>query len=106
MQLQKLIVPWSLTDYTLIHYDVNAWEGLVYQYGLESLRQAGCNVDGLTFDPDMVIRGLIIDKENGNLVKVDRFGCVKPISGSLAHPLLSFHASLPHHTHAHTLRTT
>ena len=55
---------------------MNAWEGKVYKYGLESLRQAGCNVEGLKFDPNMVIRGLIIDKERGNLVKVDRFGYV------------------------------
>lgn len=26
-------------DYTLIHYDVNAWEGRAYEYGLDSLRQ-------------------------------------------------------------------
>lgn len=26
-------------DYTLIHYDVNAWEGRAYEYGLETLRQ-------------------------------------------------------------------
>ncbi|KAJ6989294.1 hypothetical protein NC653_022005 [Populus alba x Populus x berolinensis] len=32
---------------------------------------------GLAFDPDLVIRGLVIDKEKGNLVKADRFGYVK-----------------------------
>lgn len=64
-------------DYTLIHYDVNAWEGRAYQYGLETLRAAGVPVDGLRFDPDLVIRGLIMDKEYGNLIKVDRFGLVK-----------------------------
>eukprot|EP00879_Flechtneria_rotunda_P022853 GHRR01024151.1.p1 GENE.GHRR01024151.1~~GHRR01024151.1.p1 ORF type:complete len:430 (+),score=143.52 GHRR01024151.1:536-1825(+) len=64
-------------DYTLIHYDVNAWEGLAYSYGLETLRQQGVPVDGLKFDPDLVIRGLIMDKEYGNLIKVDRFGLVK-----------------------------
>jgi hypothetical protein len=31
-------------------------------------------VDGLRFDPDLVIRGLIIDIEYGNIIKVDRFG--------------------------------
>ncbi len=30
---------------------------------------------GLTFDPDLVIRGLIVDKHLGNMLKVDRFGC-------------------------------
>ncbi len=60
----------------------------MYKYGLDSLREAGCNVDGLRFDSKLVIRGLIIDKKRGNLVKVDRFGCAKHTSG-LAH-----HASL------------
>eukprot|EP01025_Chloroclados_australasicus_P044344 TRINITY_DN4805_c0_g1_i1.p1 TRINITY_DN4805_c0_g1~~TRINITY_DN4805_c0_g1_i1.p1 ORF type:complete len:679 (+),score=92.88 TRINITY_DN4805_c0_g1_i1:39-2039(+) len=64
-------------DYTLIHYDVNAWEGRAYEYGLESLHQQGIPVDGLKFDADLVIRGLIVDKELGNLIKVDRFGLVK-----------------------------
>ena len=59
-----------------IHYDVDAWEGSVYKYGLDSLREAGCNVDGLQFDSKLVIRGLIIDRMRGNLVKVDRFGYV------------------------------
>ena len=46
----------------------------MYKYGLDSLREAGCNVGGLRFDSKLVIRGLIIDKQKGNLVKVDRFG--------------------------------
>eukprot|EP00850_Spirogloea_muscicola_P022742 SM000309S11877 [mRNA] locus=s309:95302:110274:- [translate_table: standard] len=64
-------------DYTLIHYNVNAWEGRAYDYGMANLRTKGYPVDGLKFDPDLVIRGLIVDKENGNLVKADRFGYVK-----------------------------
>ena len=46
-----------------------------YEYGVEALRQQGVPVDGLRFDSSLVIRGLIVDKELGNLVKVDRFGC-------------------------------
>lgn len=64
-------------DYTLIHYDVNAWEGKAYAYGLKYLKDVGCPVDGLTFDANLVIRGLIVDKDNGNVLKVDRFGYVK-----------------------------
>lgn len=64
-------------DYTLIHYNVNAWEGRAYEYGMDNLRSMGYAVDGLSFDPELVIRGLIMDKENGNLVKADRFGYVK-----------------------------
>lgn len=64
-------------DYTLIHYNVNAWEGRAYEYGMDNLRSMGYAVEGLSFDPDLVIRGLIMDKENGNVVKADRFGYVK-----------------------------
>ncbi|KIZ07124.1 hypothetical protein MNEG_0828 [Monoraphidium neglectum] len=64
-------------DYTLIHYDVDAWEGRAYEYGVEALRQLGVPVEGLRFDSSLVIRGLIMDKELGNLIKVDRFGLVK-----------------------------
>ncbi|GFP83077.1 cytosolic purine 5'-nucleotidase [Phtheirospermum japonicum] len=64
-------------DYTLMHYNVVAWEGRAYDYCLDNLRNMGFPVDGLTFDPELVIRGLVIDKEKGNLVKADRFGYVK-----------------------------
>lgn len=64
-------------DYTLMHYNVMAWEGRAYDYCMENLRSMGFPVDGLAFDPDLVIRGLVIDKEKGNLVKADRFGYVK-----------------------------
>ncbi|XP_021889437.1 cytosolic purine 5'-nucleotidase, partial [Carica papaya] len=64
-------------DYTLIHYNVMAWEGRAYDYCMDNLQNMGFPVDGVAFDPDLVIRGLVIDKENGNLVKADRFGYVK-----------------------------
>lgn len=64
-------------DYTLMHYNVMAWEGRAYDYCMENLRNVGFPVDGLSFDPDLVIRGLVIDKERGNLVKADRFGYIK-----------------------------
>ncbi|GAQ79423.1 haloacid dehalogenase-like hydrolase superfamily hydrolase subfamily IG 5'-nucleotidase [Klebsormidium nitens] len=64
-------------DYTLIHYNVRQWEGRAYEYGMDNLRRLGYPVEGLEFDPDLVIRGLIMDKERGNLVKADRFGYVK-----------------------------
>ncbi|KAL2338878.1 hypothetical protein Fmac_013324 [Flemingia macrophylla] len=64
-------------DYTLIQYNVMAWEGRAYDYCMENLKNMGFPVDGLAFDPDLVIRGLVIDKEKGNLVKADRFGYIK-----------------------------
>ncbi|KAI3686952.1 hypothetical protein L1987_80642 [Smallanthus sonchifolius] len=64
-------------DYTLMHYNVMAWEGRAYDYCMGNLKKVGFPVDGLSFDPELVIRGLVIDKEKGNLVKADRFGYVK-----------------------------
>ena len=64
-------------DYTLVHYDVNAWEGRAYDFAMRSLASIGCPTEGLQFDPNLVIRGLIMDTQLGNIVKVDRFGFVK-----------------------------
>ncbi|KAH0993225.1 hypothetical protein GBA52_004708 [Prunus armeniaca] len=41
-------------DYTLIHYNVIAWEGRAYDYCMENLKKVGFPVDGLAFDPDLV----------------------------------------------------
>lgn len=63
-------------DYTLIHYRVDAWEGRAYAHVQQMLRSRGWPVDHLAFDPDAVIRGLIIDRELGNVVKANRHGYV------------------------------
>jgi HAD superfamily 5'-nucleotidase-like hydrolase len=64
-------------DYTLVHYDVDAWEGRAYSYGMQSLNEMGVPVEGLQFDSSLIIRGLILDTALGNIVKADRFGIVK-----------------------------
>ena len=64
-------------DYTLIHYKMREWEQRAYSYIREGLLREGWPVEDLTFDPDLVIRGLIIDREHGNVVKANRFGYVK-----------------------------
>lgn len=64
-------------DYTLIHYNVDTWEQRAYQYLRQKLVERGWPVGGLTFDPELAVRGLIIDKENGNIVKANRFGYIK-----------------------------
>lgn len=63
-------------DYTLVHYRVAAWERLAYRRVRELLTEAGWPVTKLEFDPQLVIRGLIIDTELGNIVKANRFGYV------------------------------
>ncbi len=64
-------------DYTLIHYHVVQWEGRAYAHIKQRLLGQGWPVADLTFEPDRVMRGLIIDKQLGNLLKVNRFGYVK-----------------------------
>ena len=64
-------------DYTLVHYREREWEARAYAYTREALVAAGLPAAGLEFDPDFAIRGLIVDLDEGNLVKADRFGYVK-----------------------------
>jgi HAD superfamily 5'-nucleotidase-like hydrolase len=64
-------------DYTLIHYHVDRWERRAYEHLRRKLAERGWPVESLEFDPHFVTRGLIIDKELGNIVKANRFGYVK-----------------------------
>ena len=64
-------------DYTLIHYRTEEWERRAYQYMQHKLQDQGWPVAELRFDPELVIRGLILDLELGNILKANRFGYVK-----------------------------
>ena len=64
-------------DYTLIHYDVVTWERHAYAYLKQGLKDLGWPVDHLEFDPTLAMQGLIIDMEEGNVLKANRFGYVK-----------------------------
>lgn len=64
-------------DYTLVHYDAEAWEQRAYQYVLRRLVDDGWPVGHLRFDPELVTRGLLLDLDLGNVVKANRFGFVK-----------------------------
>ena len=64
-------------DYTLVHYHMQEWEQRAYNFIKEGLLEKGWPVDDLTFDPSLVIRGLVLDTEHGNVVKANRFGYVK-----------------------------
>ena len=64
-------------DYTLVHYHVAAWERRAYEHVRAKFLAAGWPVAGLQFDPEMIIRGLVLDVELGNVLKANRFGFVK-----------------------------
>lgn len=63
-------------DYTLVHYNVEAWEGRAYEHIKQRLLVKGWPIEHLTFDPHFVTRGLIIDLKLGNLLKANRFGYI------------------------------
>lgn len=64
-------------DYTLIHYHVDAWEGSAFEHLKQGLLAKGWPVEDVTFEPELVTRGLVIDSDLGNLIKVNRFGYIK-----------------------------
>lgn len=63
-------------DYTLVHYRVEEWERRAYESLRQRLLALGWPVEQLVFDPKLVARGLVIDKELGNTLKANRFGYV------------------------------
>lgn len=64
-------------DYTLVTYDVQRWEQRSFDHLRALLADEGWPVDDVRFDSDFVIRGLVIDRRLGNIVKANRFGYVK-----------------------------
>ncbi len=64
-------------DYTLLHYHVEVWEERAYAYVKNGLKAQGWPVDDLVFNPELVVQGLVVDTELGNVVKADRFGYIK-----------------------------
>lgn len=70
-------------DYTLATYNVPAFEETAYRIVLDKLvKDLGYPPEllELRFDPEFVIRGLVIDTELGNFLKVNRYGYVKKTS--------------------------
>ncbi|MEJ2240121.1 MAG: HAD-IG family 5'-nucleotidase [Gemmatimonadales bacterium] len=64
-------------DYTLVHYRVDEWERQAYGYIKRKLLSAGLPIQHLEFDPELIIRGLVVDIDFGNTLKTNRFGYVK-----------------------------
>lgn len=67
-------------DYTLVHYHVDAYERHAYDHIKRRLASSGWPLQDLRFDPGAVIRGLVLDVERGNTLKVNRSGFVKQAS--------------------------
>jgi len=66
-------------DYTLALYQANSFEALVYEETLKKMVAAGYPKEILdwSFDYSSMIRGLVIDKHRGNILKLDRHNYIK-----------------------------
>jgi HAD superfamily 5'-nucleotidase-like hydrolase len=66
-------------DHTLVRYHTEAFENTVHDAVLEKLKGRGYpeEVSKLPFVFDLAIRGLVIDKRKGNLLKVSRHGAIR-----------------------------
>ena len=66
-------------DYTLALYNQPNLEALSIACTLDKLierRGYADSIRGLTYDPTFAIRGLVVDRHTGNIIKMDRFGRV------------------------------
>jgi 5'-nucleotidase len=66
-------------DHTLVVYNRENFEALAFAETLKKFIKAGYpeELSELRFDPQSVIRGLLVDRERGNLLKVDGHKYVK-----------------------------
>jgi HAD superfamily 5'-nucleotidase-like hydrolase len=64
-------------DYTLVHYHTSEWERRAYEHVQRKFLESGWPVGELQFDPQRIIRGLVLDVELGNVLKANRFGFIK-----------------------------
>ena len=66
-------------DHTLAHYDPLPVERLAFDLTKRKLAERGDypeEILGLQYDPQFVIRGLVVDKKRGNCLKMDYFNFV------------------------------
>ncbi len=67
-------------DYTLVRYNTEAFEEFTYNVLLKKLIESKNypkSILSLKFDFNLVIQGLVIEKNKGNILKLSRYGKVK-----------------------------
>lgn len=75
-------------DHTLIRYNSKNFESLVYKLVIENLittKDYPVALREFKFDFNAAIRGLVIDSQNGNILKLSRYGAIRQ----------SFHGTRP-----------
>jgi HAD superfamily 5'-nucleotidase-like hydrolase len=67
-------------DHTLIRYQTQQFETLVYQFVIEHLikhKQYPSDIQQFKFDFASAIRGAVVDCKNGNILKLNRYGAIR-----------------------------
>ncbi|MBL7545287.1 MAG: HAD-IG family 5'-nucleotidase [Bdellovibrionaceae bacterium] len=67
-------------DHTLVRYNIEAFERLSYSKIIEKLikrRNYPQTLKNLVFDYNFAIRGLVIDRQKGNLLKLNRYTAIR-----------------------------
>lgn len=67
-------------DHTLIRYNAEAFEALVYQLvkkKLIEIKKYPESIESLQFNFNDAIRGLVIDSKNGNILKLSRYAAIR-----------------------------
>jgi HAD superfamily 5'-nucleotidase-like hydrolase len=67
-------------DHTLIRYNTKNFETLVYQFVIEELiqhKQYPEDIRQFQFKMTDAIRGLVVDSDNGNILKLNRYGAIR-----------------------------
>jgi 5'-nucleotidase len=97
LRMQKIELVGFDMDYTLAIYHLRRIEQLSFDMTLAKLiseRGYPMEIGQLHYDHSFVMRGLVVDKLNGNLIKMDRYGHVgrayhglRPLASDLWHRL-------------------
>jgi len=69
-------------DYTLVRYNTQNFENDTHKLLTQKLvteKQYSKDILKLTFDPNLVIRGLVIDTQKGNFLKLSRYRSIRTI---------------------------
>ena len=80
LNLKKIKVIGLDMDHTLIRYHTAHFEALVFELVIEALikhKQYPESIRGFKFSMKAAIRGLVIDSEHGNILKLNRYAAIR-----------------------------
>ena len=80
LNLKKIKMIGLDMDHTLVRYHTSKFESLVFEFAVKELlnnKNYPEVIKTCTFEYDDAIRGLVIDSQHGNILKLSRYGLIK-----------------------------